>query len=139
MLTDGLEWFGLLWCFYQTLILTAPIHCRASIAETLMQRHISTDLMKKQTHPKHSLISRWTLPLTLWSRNWGTWVSVEHVFTLRYRWMFFCDMKCQNGWRFIEDTHTHTLPLSLQSAPTPTITHTISVPYLHLQTSAGLY
>ncbi len=34
-----------------TLILTAPIHCRASIAETLMQRHISTNLMKKQTHP----------------------------------------------------------------------------------------
>ncbi len=31
MLTDGLEWCGLLWCFYQTLILTAPIHCRASI------------------------------------------------------------------------------------------------------------
>ncbi len=44
MLTDGLEWCGLLWCFYQTLILTAPIHCRASIAETLMQRHISTNL-----------------------------------------------------------------------------------------------
>ncbi len=35
-----------------TLILTAPIHCRASIAETLMQRHISPDLMKKQTHPR---------------------------------------------------------------------------------------
>ncbi len=33
-----------------TLILTAPIHCRASIAETLMQRHISPNLMKKQTH-----------------------------------------------------------------------------------------
>ncbi len=31
MLTDGLECCGLLWCFYQTLILTAPIHCRASI------------------------------------------------------------------------------------------------------------
>ncbi len=27
-----------------TLILTAPIHCRASIAETLMQRHISPDV-----------------------------------------------------------------------------------------------
>ncbi len=51
MLTDGLECCGLLWCFYQTLILTAPIHCRASIAETLMQRHISTNLMKTQTHP----------------------------------------------------------------------------------------
>ncbi len=34
-----------------TLILTAPIHCRASIAETVMQRHISTNLTKKQTHP----------------------------------------------------------------------------------------
>ncbi len=33
-----------------TLILTAPIHCRASIAETVMQRHISPNLMKKQTH-----------------------------------------------------------------------------------------
>ncbi len=38
MITDGLEWCD---CFYQTLILTAPIHCRASFAETLMQRHIS--------------------------------------------------------------------------------------------------
>ncbi len=35
-----------------TLILTAPIHCRASIDETLMQRHISPNLMKKQT-PLH--------------------------------------------------------------------------------------
>ncbi len=35
-----------------TLILTAPIHCRASIAETLMQWHISTNLMKTQT-PLH--------------------------------------------------------------------------------------
>ncbi len=44
-------WTGVLWCFNQTLILTAPIHCRVSIAETLMQRHISTDPVKKQTHP----------------------------------------------------------------------------------------
>ncbi len=34
-----------------TLILTAPIHCRASIAETVMECYISTNLMKKQTHP----------------------------------------------------------------------------------------
>ncbi len=40
-----LDWGGLLWCFYQTLILTAPIHCRASVAETLM--HWSKS--KKQT------------------------------------------------------------------------------------------
>ncbi len=30
--------------FLSALILTAPIHCRASIAETLTQRHISTNL-----------------------------------------------------------------------------------------------
>ncbi len=51
----GVVWItcGLLWCFYQLfrLILTAPIHCRASIAETLMQWYISPNLMKKQTHP----------------------------------------------------------------------------------------
>ncbi len=34
-----------------TLILTAPIHCRASIAEQVMQCYISPNLMKKQTHP----------------------------------------------------------------------------------------
>ncbi len=47
-------WTGVLWIivmFLSALILTAPIHCRASIAETLMQRHISPNLMKKQTHP----------------------------------------------------------------------------------------
>ncbi len=33
-----------------TLILTAPIHCRASIGKTLMQWHISPNLLKKQTH-----------------------------------------------------------------------------------------
>ncbi len=50
-------WTGVVWIIViflsavWTLILTAPIHCRASIAETLMQRHISTNLMKKQTHP----------------------------------------------------------------------------------------
>ncbi len=49
-------WTGVVWIIVMflsavwTLILTAPIHCRASIAETLMQRHISTNLMKKQTH-----------------------------------------------------------------------------------------
>ncbi len=64
MLTDGLEWCGLLWCFYQTLILTAPIHCRASIAETLMQRHISTNLMKKQTHGKSQLL--WKVKAWCW-------------------------------------------------------------------------
>ncbi len=41
MLTGGLELCGLLRCFYQTLILTAPIHCRASIGEIVMQCYIS--------------------------------------------------------------------------------------------------
>ncbi len=33
-----------------TLILTAPIHCRASIGEQVMECYISPNLMKKQTH-----------------------------------------------------------------------------------------
>ncbi len=33
-----------------TLILTAPIHCRASIAERVMESYISPNLMKKRTH-----------------------------------------------------------------------------------------
>ncbi len=41
MLTDGL-WIIVM--FYQTLILTAPIHCN------VMQWHIPPNLMKKQTH-----------------------------------------------------------------------------------------
>ncbi len=60
----GLEW---LWCFYQTLILTAPIHCRAFINETLMRCYISPNLMKKQIHlylgwPEGEQVSFW-LPL----------------------------------------------------------------------------
>ncbi len=68
---DDNWWTGVLWCFNQTLILTAPIHCRASIAETLMQCYISPNLMKKKnTHlylgrPANS-ISGWTIAST-WS------------------------------------------------------------------------
>ncbi len=48
-----MDWSGVDYCdiFIRLLILTAPIHCRASIAETLMQCYISPDRMKKQTHP----------------------------------------------------------------------------------------
>ncbi len=50
-------WTGVVWIIVMflsavwTLILTAPIHCRASIAELVMQYYISPNLMKKQTHP----------------------------------------------------------------------------------------
>ncbi len=57
-------WTGVLWSgvmFYQTLILTAPIHCRASIAETLMQRHISTN---SSHHSQHIVILWWTIALS---------------------------------------------------------------------------
>ncbi len=42
MLIDGLEWCGLsaVW----TLILTAPIHCRGSIGEQMMEYYISPNL-----------------------------------------------------------------------------------------------
>ncbi len=51
-------WTGVVWIIVMflsavwALILTAPIHCTASIAETVMQCYISPNLMKKQTHLK---------------------------------------------------------------------------------------
>ncbi len=55
MITDKLECCGLLWCFYQTLILTAPIHCRASI-----------DSHSDGTHSLQSIhwLSFWRHPFT---------------------------------------------------------------------------
>ncbi len=52
-LWTGLDYLCIIVMFLSavwTLILTAPIHCRASIAETVMQWHISPNLMRKQTH-----------------------------------------------------------------------------------------
>ncbi len=72
-LTDGLEWCGLLWCFYQTLILTAPIHCRAHITETL--RHISPNLTKKQTH------------LHLWCSE-GEHISSSFSFAVFFKYLY---------------------------------------------------
>ncbi len=45
-LIDGLEWCGLLMFLSAvwTLILTAPIHCRGSIAEQVMECYISPNL-----------------------------------------------------------------------------------------------
>ncbi len=69
-------WTGVVWIIVMflsavwTLILTAPIHIHWSIAETLMLRHISTNLMKKQTHPnlgwpESSLSLMWCILKTL--------------------------------------------------------------------------
>ncbi len=48
-------WTGVVWCFYQTLILTAPIHCRASI-----------DSHSDGTHSLQSIhwLSFWRHPFT---------------------------------------------------------------------------
>ncbi len=46
----GVVWIVMFLSAVWTLILTAPIHCRASTAEQVMQCYISPNLMKKQTH-----------------------------------------------------------------------------------------
>ncbi len=52
-----------------TLILTAPIHCRASIAEQVMQCYISPNLMKKTNSEggnfQKILILGWTIIVTI--------------------------------------------------------------------------
>ncbi len=61
-------WTGVVWIIVMflsavwTLILTAPIHCRGSIAETVMQCYISPNLMKKQAHIQQIFICSWTIP-----------------------------------------------------------------------------
>ncbi len=74
-----------------TLILMAPIHCRASIAEHF---YISPNLMKKQTHqhlgwPADEHIFGWTIPLT--REGW------PHI-----------SSKITHLSRCITHTHTHT-------------------------------
>ncbi len=51
MFTDGLEIIVMFLSSVCTLIMTAPIHFRGCIAETVKQCYISPNLMKKQTHP----------------------------------------------------------------------------------------
>ncbi len=52
---DVIWWTGVVWIIVMflsavwTLILTAPIHCRGSIDEQMIEWHISPNLMKKQT------------------------------------------------------------------------------------------
>ncbi len=59
-----------------TLILTAPIHCRASIAETLMKYYISP-MIKKQTHHfQHIFMFGWTIPLKALEVSIGLWFYV---------------------------------------------------------------
>ncbi len=54
MLIDGLEWCDYLWIIVMflsvvwTLILTAPIHCRWSIGEQVMECYISPNLMRNK-------------------------------------------------------------------------------------------
>ncbi len=53
MLIDGLEWCGLLVMFLSavwTLILTAPIHCRGSIAEQVMENATVHQICDEETH-----------------------------------------------------------------------------------------
>ncbi len=57
MITDGLEWCGLLWCFIRLSFWRHPF-----TAEHPLLRHISPNLMKNQTPPDLG----WPAPLTLW-------------------------------------------------------------------------
>ncbi len=57
MLTDGLECCGLLWCFYQLFGLSFWRHPFTSIAETLMQWHITLHVFNQKK--KNSTFCTW--------------------------------------------------------------------------------
>ncbi len=84
---------GLLWCFYQTLILTAPIHCRASITET----HIS-----KPDEETNSSWSRMNWGWTHFQLNvtFGWTIALEQFLTLfLLKFLYACSFlqKCSSG------------------------------------------
>ncbi len=86
MLTDGLECVDYCDVFISS-HLTAPIHCRASIAETLMQWHISTNLMNWEWTHSHYWLNYSKLlwdSLSLWL------VSVEDQHCLFSGFSEFC-------------------------------------------------
>ncbi len=63
-------WTGVVWIIVMfwssvwTLILTAPIHCRASIAEQVMESYISSNLKQQQTPLRWpETMFGWTIPL----------------------------------------------------------------------------
>ncbi len=66
MLTDGLEWCGLLWYFLSavwTLILTAPIYCRGYIGEQMMQCYIFQIYSHEEVNsflPSFILLKTWS-------------------------------------------------------------------------------
>ncbi len=67
-----MDWSAVDYC--DVFILTAPIHCRASIAETLMQRHISTNLIQTKFHFQHIYVPK---PMTSGPDSDGPFVSVS--------------------------------------------------------------
>ncbi len=86
-------WTGVVWIIVMflsavwTLILTAPIHCRASIAETVMECFIFPNLMKKK------LISIFDVQrIRISSANFGWAVScgIWSWFTQTVVWIFVC-------------------------------------------------
>ncbi len=122
---------GLLWCFYQTLILTAPIHCRASIDFHSDGTHSlqSIHWLSLWWHPftaEHPLTLILTAPihfhywdtfLQIWWRNTLILISDDprrSTLNIFYFWLNFklstmlnCNERLQ-----ITEQYWHSLPLS---------------------------
>ncbi len=107
MITDGLEWCGLLWCFYQALILTAPIHCWGSIGEQVGECYISPNLfwwrqtllyiledLRVNTFTEntvyHLSISSTPTPHRSQNKPQPASVCMCHTFTCKKRWHVPC-------------------------------------------------
>ncbi len=92
----GVVWItcGLLWCFYQ-LILTAPIHCRASIGEQVMHCYISPNLFWRRNKLIYILDG---LRVSTFSANCHFWVnySINLDLGIGCGKKIFCIAGCEN-------------------------------------------
>ncbi len=96
-----------------TLILTAPIHCRGSIGEQMMQCYISPNLMKKQTHLHlgwaecEYIFSKFILfflgggGVNFWaSKYWWTWPFVKWKWSWKTSYILYSYRFITEIWYF---------------------------------------
>ncbi len=79
-------WTGVMWIivmFLSTLILTAPIHCRASIAETLMQCYTRNKLI----YILRTFMFEWTIPLKPSNSHYCTFVRFSNTFCFQSKFV----------------------------------------------------
>ncbi len=80
---SAVDYLWIIVMFLSTLILTAPIHCRASIAETLMQCYTRNKLI----YILRTFMFEWTIPLKPSNSHYCTFVRFSNTFCIQSKFV----------------------------------------------------